>query len=130
MEAQLDLLADTPRSRMADPVTSHVAAEEIKETRELQEQQLKVLEFVRNFPGLTSAELAEKMADNYDNNPELWHRYRAMFGRRLSELKPVYVMEGAKRKCWVTGTGTSKRECLTYYPTQKGRTYLLGGHSN
>lgn len=63
---QLDLLADTPRARRNDPETSHRAAARIKASGALGRQQALVLDYVRRFPGHTSAELARRMAEARD----------------------------------------------------------------
>lgn len=107
---QLDLLADTPRARRNDPETSHRAAARIKASGALGRQQALVLDYVRRFPGHTSAELARRMAQARDDTAATWSAYRPMLGRRLPELEPVHIRKGAERICEVTGF-----QCLTWW---------------
>lgn len=102
--AQLSLLTDTPRSRRSDPETSHKAAARIKDIGALAQQQRLVLAWVREHPGLTSAELAQLMARRQDGDPALWTKYRPMTARRLGELVPVHLKRGPQRRCLVTGS--------------------------
>jgi hypothetical protein len=97
-EAQRPLLADTPRSRRADPVTSHEAAEAIKASGVLGRQQREVLEAVRKWPGLTSLELGARMSIN-----------RWAVARRLPELEPTHVRKGEPKV--VNG-----RRAVTWWP--------------
>lgn len=99
---QLELLTDTPRARRSDPTTSHKAAERIKGIGALAQQQRLVREWVREHPGLTSAELARLMARRQDGDDKLWSKYRPMIARRLGELVPVYLRRGPQRRCLVT----------------------------
>ena len=80
------LIADLPRARRSDPVTSHEAADAIKASGELGRQQLAVLAAVRKWPGLTSLELGARMEIN-----------RWAVARRLPELEPVHVRRGEPR---------------------------------
>lgn len=104
MSAQMSLLTDTPRARRSDPVTSHRAAERIKGIGALAQQQHLVLAWVREHPGLTSAELAQLMARRQDGDPALWSKYRPMIARRLGELVPAHLKRGPQRRCLVTGS--------------------------
>lgn len=91
-------LADTPRARRDDPITSHEAAEALRASGALGRQQLEVLAAVRRWPGLTSLELGARMEIN-----------RWAVARRLPELEPVYVHKGEPRV--VNG-----RRHVTWYP--------------
>jgi len=107
---QGDLLADLPRARNTDPPTSHRAAARIKQSGALGRQQRLVLEWVRQYPGHTSAEIARRMAESRDDDGRLWTAYRPMLGRRLPELAPVHLRKGEPRECQVTGA-----ESLTWW---------------
>lgn len=109
--AQLSLLTDTPRSRRSDPETSHRAAARIKDIGALAQQQRLVLMWLREHPGLTSAELARLMAIRQHRNPDLWPKFRPMLGRRLPELVPIHATRGEERTCMVTG-----EDCITWWP--------------
>lgn len=101
MEAQLDLLSDSPIARRNDPSTSHEAAEHITKTGARASQQRAVLALVEQWPGHTSAELAAK------STLDRW-----TVARRLPELRAVYfVKNGDARTCNITG-----RSGLTWYP--------------
>lgn len=106
-----DLFADVPRARNSDPRTSHTAAARIKATGALGRQQSLVLEYVRRWPGHTSAELARRMAIARDDDARMWVAYRHMVARRTSELHPTRIRRGASRVCDVCGS-----DCLTWYP--------------
>lgn len=104
---QPDLFADYPRARESDPVSSHLAAREVKESGRLGKQQCAVLEAVRAWPGRTSAELAAKLA------PDNWFSLRHMVARRLPELEPVHVRKGVMRECTKT-----HRKAVTWFPVE------------
>lgn len=97
------VLTDTPRARRSDPVTSHEAADAIKASGALGEQQQIVLAAVQRWPGLTSLELAARM-----------QRDRWMVARRLPELSPVHVRKGEEFR-----TVNGRRHC-TWWPVAKG----------
>lgn len=97
---QLDLLTDIPRARATDPVSSHLAAEEVRDSGRLGQQQAAVLAAVKRHPGLTSRELAVMMATD-----------RYIVARRLPELEPVHVRKGDARKCRV-----GDRPAVTWWP--------------
>jgi hypothetical protein len=103
---QLSLLADTPRARRSDPVTSHLAAERIKASGKLGEQQRVVLDLVRRYPGCTSAELAAHHAICCGDlaGTDRWRIYRPMIARRLSELAGPHIRRGKPRVCRINGT--------------------------
>lgn len=98
-------LVDAPRAANTDPETSHLAAERIKATGALGEQQRRVLELVRKFPGMTSAELAAHI------DAVNWKDHRHMVARRLPELAGVHISRGEARACRVTGS-----KCVTWWP--------------
>lgn len=98
-------LVDVPRAANTDPKTSHLAAERIKATGALGEQQRRVLELVRKFPGLTSAELAAHI------DAVNWKEHRPMIARRLPELAGVHIDRRDARVCKVTGS-----KCVTWWP--------------
>lgn len=108
---QYSLLTDTPRSRNTDPATSHRAAARIKSSGALGHQQRLVLDYVRQYPGRTSAELAWRVARDRDGDGALWPAYRPMLGRRLPELVPAHVRKGESRVCSVTDA-----DSLTWWP--------------
>lgn len=95
-------IADTPRARAKDPVTSHEAADAIKASGELGRQQRDVLDAVHRWPGLTSLELGARMNIN-----------RWAVARRLPELEPVHVFKGEPRV--VNG-----RRHVTWWPVNRG----------
>lgn len=99
-------LFDLPRARMHDPVSSHLAAEDVKTSGRLHSQQQTVLRLVRKYPGRTAAELA------WNKDSDDWYRLSVTFNRRLPELEPKLIHRGSIRKCGVTG---SKR--LMWWPT-------------
>lgn len=103
-------LIDVPRAANADPHTSHLAAERIKASGALNEQQHLVLAYVKRFPGMTSAELAEQRAKEIGGT---WREHRPMFGRRLGELAVFHIRKGEARVCRVC-----KAKCVTWWPKQ------------
>ena len=104
------LLADTPRARRDDPETSHQAAEGIRSSGQLGWQQRLVLDAVKVYPGRTSAELGQLIAQDRSEDVVMW-RYRA--ARRLPELQPSHVRRGPPRECERTG-----RPAGTWYPVR------------
>lgn len=111
MSIQADWLTDTPRSRATDPVTSHLAADKVRDSGTLGRQQAHVLDLVQAYPGHTSAELAQIDAKR---SGKVWQELRPMFGRRLPELEPVHIRrcsKGNERVCTVTG-----EPCVTWWP--------------
>lgn len=93
---------ETPAARRSDPITSHVAAEQITASGARGQQQAQASAAVRAFPGLTSFELA--MRTNID---------RYTLARRLPECVTAgTVRKGEARKCSITG-----RQALTWWPT-------------
>ena len=95
-------LIDTPASRNSDPITSHLAEEEINTTGTRASQQESVLKMVQLYPCSTSMELARTSGID-----------RYIIARRLPELASVeLIVRGAPRKCVV-----SKRKAVTWSPT-------------
>lgn len=92
----------TPAARNSDPETSHEAAEHVTRSGLRSHQQRQVFAAVREWPGLTSAELAQRMSMN-----------RHAVARRLPELRGVYVENGDARECTVT-----HRRALTWHPKE------------
>lgn len=90
---QMGLTFDPPRARTADPVTSHLAAQEVYETGAADRQAAAVLAMVKNRPGMTSAGLAAHYrVDRY------------MVARRLPELEARgLVRKGNVMRCPVSG---------------------------
>ena len=100
MTAQLDLLSHSPVARYADPETSHRAAREVSQDGSRARQQNLCLGAVKRWPGLSSAELAERMGCS-----------RFMPARRLPECRAAALLEnGPARKCAVT-----RRLALTWW---------------
>jgi xanthine dehydrogenase iron-sulfur cluster and FAD-binding subunit A len=88
---------ETPHSRNSDPITSHLAGDEITKSGKRQTQINKVNHMVRLHEGLTSAELAESnKADRY------------MVARRLADS--LEVKKGEPRICAVSG-----RKAVTWW---------------
>ena len=79
----------------------------MKQSGALSHQQQLVLDYVRRYPGHTSAELARLMAKARDDDYRLWMNYRHMVARRTSELCPLYVRRGEARDCEVTGNAAA-----------------------
>lgn len=83
----------TPIARASDPLSSHLAAEHVTKTGTRSDQQNKAAEAVKQFPGLTSFELA--MRTGID---------RYTLARRLPECETAgRVRKGEIRACRVTG---------------------------
>ena len=84
---------ETPAARLRDPITSHLAAEEITKSGLRAAQQARCVAAIRAFPGRTMQELAE-----------LTGICRFELGRRVSECGVAgAVRRMSKRKCTVTG---------------------------
>lgn len=105
MNAQLDLLSDSPIARRRDPDTSHEAAEHVTASGSRARQQALVIDLVRRYPGHTSAELAIK-SELGGGDVDRWTA-----ARRLPELRKAWLVKnGEPRECGVTG-----RRALTWY---------------
>lgn len=106
---QLDILADVPRARAADPATSHKAAARIKSSGALGRHQQAVLRAVQAYPGHTSAEIAAILRRDASmaHVSDLYHEV----ARRLPELAGVHVRRGQPRTCTVRGSS-----CTTWWP--------------
>lgn len=91
----------TARARNTDPHESHIAAEHMNRLGITAHQSRQVLAAVRQWPGSTSAELAQRMGAE-----------RVMPARRLSELaEDGHVVKGRSRTCSVNGSTAA-----TWYP--------------
>ena len=90
-----------PNFRSTDPVTSAIAGQEIIKKGIAAEQQAICLACIKNTPGLTSAEIADRTGLE-----------RHQPARRLSELRRMNeIYSGDKRICSINGTF-----CLTWWP--------------
>lgn len=90
----------TPAARSTDPGTSHAAAESVTKSGVRARQQRQVLDALRQWPGCTSAELAQRA--NID---------RYAVARRLPELVPTFAVQGPARRCAISG-----RPAVTWRP--------------
>jgi len=94
----------TATARKSDPVTSALAAERVEANGTAEDQRSRVLRFVQQRPGLTSAEIAHAM-----------QMQRQQPARRLPELaKEEQVNRGGKRTCSVAGT-----LAVTWWPAKE-----------
>lgn len=111
----IGLLGDTPRSRVTDPETSHQAAQAVKDSGSLRQNQLIVLNAVHLWPGRTAVELGHLMAqagmtvvrgpkNNRRTVAPTATQWRFECSRRLPELVPVHVRRGKPRRCEIAGT--------------------------
>ena len=109
---QMGLTFDPPRARRSDPVTSHLAAQEMYETGAADRQAQSVLGMVQMRPGMTSAGLAAHFgADRY------------MVARRLPELEARgLVRKGKSIRCPVSG-----RAAVTWWGRDDGRPHGQAG---
>lgn len=88
-------------ARTTDPVTSHLAAEQVTASGVAKAQRELCLAAVKELPGSTSAELAAAIDCE-----------RHIPARRLPELRDKgLVKNGAIRVCRITGS-----QCLTWWP--------------
>lgn len=97
-------------ARACDPGTSHEAARHIVASGVQLDQQAVALTAVRQAPGLTSNELAQRtVLDRY------------MLARRLPELEEAgLVWRGPKKPCEVSG-----RSACTWWPVALGQNFVL-----
>lgn len=103
----MPMLTNTNIARRGDPDTSHAGDRHITDSGKRAEQQSQVVPWVRQYPGLTSRELAAKAAENLA--PHMNHE---VFHKRLPELaadhdrdgnvKVPLVKRGHKRRCSIT----------------------------
>lgn len=93
-----------PGSKRNDPLPSFLAAESLKDTGEWHRQLWTVYHGVRRFPGLTAAELTQRLG--------LGDRY--VCSRRLPELRDRFkvVCNGSDRICTVS---PSRRPAQTWF---------------
>lgn len=112
MNQPVPLLTNTNIARRQDPATSHDGDRAVTSSGKRSEQQLKVLAYVREYPGRTSRELAAKAEARGDKT--LPHE---VFHKRLPELaadhdrdgkpKAPLTKRGRKRACTVTGNNAA-----------------------
>jgi DNA-binding MarR family transcriptional regulator len=76
-----------PMARRTDPLSSHAAADRMQESGAAESQRRKALEAVKEYPGSTSKELAERC-----------HLDRYMLARRLPELSRMGLIVRVERK--------------------------------
>lgn len=95
----MNMNIQTPAARSSDPVTSHMAADEVTRNGTRQTQIELVVGMVQGNPGKTSAELAELTGHD-----------RYMIARRLADACGIHVKKGEPRKCDV-----SKRQAVTWW---------------
>ena len=96
----------TARARQSDPISSHMAAQIVESCGAADTQRANVLEYVREHPGQTSAEIAAGMGEQ-----------RHMPARRLPELRTAQlVRNGDVRMCAV-----SRRNGLTWWIVEATR---------
>ena len=89
-----------PATHRNDPITSFMAETYVNDSGIRSAQRKHVLSLLRQHPGSTSAELAEKTGED-----------RAMIARRLNELIPDYAVRGVIVKCRAKGT-----KAVTWWP--------------
>lgn len=100
---------ETPAARATDPATSHEAAHAITASGRRHSQRERVAAALARWPGLTTAELAERMGID-----------RYVVGRRMSECETAGdAVRGDKRRCRVNG-----RTAETWWPVPKQRALL------
>lgn len=90
----------TPAARSTDPETSHIAAEAVTKSGVRAHQQRQVLAALREWPGRTSAELAQQASMD-----------RYAVARRLPELCPTFAFRGGSTICSISG-----RPAVTWWP--------------
>ena len=94
----------TAKDRKSDPVTSVMAADRVEANGTAEDQRTRVLRFVQQRPGFTSAEIAWGL-----------EMLRQQPARRLPELaKAGQLKRGEKRTCAVAGT-----LAVTWWPAKE-----------
>jgi len=88
----------TPAARNTDPVTSHLAIEQMNKSGNRVTQQDLVRNIVEDMPGKTAAEYAQELQKR---GHDLEH---VQVQRRLSDLDFLAVEKGERRKCSVKGS--------------------------
>ena len=89
------------RARRSDPATSQESARQVEDSGMAAAHARLVLDAVRQWPGRTSAELAENMRVAWKVD---WSSVRHEVARRLPELLAAgAVRRGTPRKCEATG---------------------------
>lgn len=81
-----------PNARNTDPISSHLAGEEVTKSGITSLQQERVARMVERAEGSTSAELAKRFNES-----------RYMIARRLPELAGVKIRRGSMKKCSING---------------------------
>jgi len=99
-------ISSTPIARSSDPISSHLAAEEMTNSGKRGAQQRISADTVKRFPGHTSLELSK-----------LCGLDRYQLARRLSEIENLSVEKGPLRCCKISG-----RKAMTWYPIRKDDT--------
>jgi hypothetical protein len=97
----------TQAARNSDPITSHMAANDVTTSGKRQTHIRMLSEIVTRNPDMTSAEIAFMVADKH---PELT---RHEVARRLADCKGTTLRQGASRKC-----KQSNRMCITWFPME------------
>jgi hypothetical protein len=97
----------TQAARNSDPITSHMAADDVTVTGKRQSHIRILSEVVANNPGMTSAEIAFMISDKH---PDI---NRHEVARRLADAKGCTLRQGVSRKC-----RQSRRMCITWWPTE------------
>jgi len=97
----------TQAARNTDPITSHMAADDVTVSGKRQTHVRILSEIVANNPGMTSAEIAFMVSDKH---PDL---NRHEVARRLADGKGCTLRQGVSRKC-----RRSNRMCITWWPTE------------
>lgn len=98
-------LVETPAARSTDPLSSHLAANELTASGRRGQQIAMAIAAVRAFPGRTSQELSDKTGI-----------CRFVLARRLPEaVTSGAIAKGKQRACSVTG-----KLALTWYPVDPG----------
>jgi hypothetical protein len=98
----------TQAARNSDPITSHMAADDVTLSGKRQSHIRILSEIVANNPGMTSAEIAFMVSDKY---PDL---NRHEVARRLADGKGTTLRQGVSRKC-----RRANRMCITWWPSEK-----------
>lgn len=90
----------TPIARDLDPVSSHLAADELQRSGRRRTQRMMVLGMIQHLPGSTAGEIAKSYAMDAVHQERLFY----MIERRVSELVLAKVVRrGDVRRCKVRG---------------------------
>lgn len=89
------------RARRDDPETSHIAAEQIESNGTASAHRSVIVEYLKQHPGQTNAEIAEGSGLQY-----------CQIHKRMSEAERMnLVIRGQHKKCPI-----HQRQMLTWYP--------------